>query len=149
MLIQERKHIEYYINHYKNPDFVVLNEDELRLPLMKRYEELLDVVKEFHNTFKYKRFLVTLGKRGCIFFNDENICKSPILTNKAVDTVGAGDAVFAISSLFAYINTEDQLMPFIANCAGGIKVMYMGNKESVTKERLLNFIKKVYENELE
>ena len=138
-----------YINHYKSPDFAVINEEELRLPLMRRFEELQDVVREFHNAFKYKRFLVTLGKRGCIFFNKGDMCKAPILTNKVLDTVGAGDAVFAITSLFAYINADDLLMPFIANCAGGIKVMYMGNKESITKERLLNFIKKVYENELE
>lgn len=138
-----------YINHYRDPDFIVINEDELRLPLMKRFEELQDVIREFHNTFKYNRFLVTLGKKGCMFFNQGNVYKAPIFTNKVVDTVGAGDAVFAITSLFAYLNVDDQLMPFIANCAGGIKVMYMGNKESITKERLLNFIKEVHKNELE
>lgn len=138
-----------YINHYKNPDFVMMNEEELRLPLMKRFEPIQEVIGEFHNTFKHKKFLVTLGKKGCIFFNQGNIYAAPILTNKVVDTVGAGDAVFAIASLFVYLNVDDQLIPFISNCAGAIKSNIMGNKESVTKEKLLNFIKRAYENELE
>ena len=138
-----------YINHYKNTDFIVMNDEELRLPLMKRFEEIQDVITEFHNTFKHKKFLVTVGKHGCIFFNQGNIYKAHVLTNQVVDTVGAGDAVFALASLFTYINADNQLIPFIANCAGGIKSNYMGNKESITKEKLLNFIKKLYKNGLE
>lgn len=138
-----------YINHYKKPDFIIMNEEELRLPLMQRFEEIQYVIKEFHKRFKYNKFLVTQGKQGCIFFNRGKISKAPVVAHQVVDTVGAGDAVFAIASLLSYINIDDNLLPFISNCAGAIKAGYMGNKESVTKEKLLNFIKKIYENELE
>lgn len=137
-----------YISHYQNPDFVIMNEDELRLPLMKRFEGIQLVIKDFHNRFKYNKFLVTMGKQGCIFFNNGNTYKAPAVTNQVVDTVGAGDAVFAVSSLLSYINIDNEVLPFISNCAGAIKSEYMGNKESVTKEKLLNFIKKIYEYEM-
>jgi len=136
-----------YISHYKKSDFMIMNEEELRLPLMRRFGNIESVVKEFHTTFNHKKFLVTLGKHGCIFFNDGNIYRSPIFTSKVVDTVGAGDAVFALTSLIVYKDKDSHLIPFIANCAGGVKSEYMGNKESVTKEKLLSFIKEIYENE--
>ena len=65
------------------------------------------------------------------------------------DTIGAGDALFAITSLLAYTKTNNELLPFLGNCAGGIATNTMGNKESVTKEKLLNFVKRVYENGME
>jgi len=138
-----------YINHYKSPDFIVMNEEELRLPLMKRFEELKNVVIEFHDVFKHKKFLITLGKKGGIFFNNGKIYEAPAFIKKVVDTVGAGDAFFAVASLFAHMNLDDEITLFLGNCAGGVKSNYMGNKESVTKEKLLNFIEKVYEDGME
>ena len=138
-----------YINHYKNPNFIVLNEAELRLPLMRRFEEIHDVIEEFYRVFKYEKFLVTVGKKGCIFFNNKKLYTTEASKGKVIDTVGAGDAVFAITTLFTYLGADNQLVPFISNCAGAIKSGYMGNKESVTKEKLLNFIRRLYENEVE
>ena len=51
-------------------------------------------------------------------------------------------------SLLAYSGLNDELMPFIANCVGGIGVNIIGNKESVSKGKLLNFIREV-SNEME
>ena len=138
-----------YINHYIKPDFIIMNEEELRLPLMQRFERIQHVIKEFHKRFRYNRFLVTQGKQGCVFFNHGKIYKAPAVAHQVVDTVGAGDAVFAVASLLSYSNVDNNLLPFISNCAGAIKAEYMGNKESVTKEKLLNFVKKIYENEME
>lgn len=133
-----------YINRYKRHDFAIMNEEELRLPLMKRFEELKNVVNDFHDTFKHKKFLITLGKKGGIFFNNGKIYEAPAFIKNVVDTIGAGDAAFAISSLFVYLNVDSALIPFMSNCAGGVKANYMGNKESVTKEKLLNFIKNIF-----
>lgn len=138
-----------YISHYKKPDFIIMNEEELRMPLMKRFEDLDRVMKEFNRKFGYGRFLVTLGKQGCALFSHGKIYKSPAFAGHIIDTVGAGDAAFAIMSLLSYIDADDELLPFITNCAGAIKSGYMGNKESVTKDRLLKFIKELYENEVE
>ena len=61
--------------------------------------------------------------------------------------MGAGDAVFSITSLFAYRGMPNELIPFMANCIGGIEVNILGNKESVTKEKLFTFIERVYNGE--
>ena len=132
-----------YVNHYKTADFVTLNQSEVRMPLMRRFEKIEKVMHEFHNKFGFDHFLVTLGKKGTASFFKNNIYEVPILLDNIVDTVGAGDALFAISSLFTYVKADPKLIPFIANCAGGIKANYMGNKESVTKDKLINFVEEL------
>ena len=138
-----------YVNHYRKPDYIIMNEEEMRLPLMKRFEELDDVIKTFWKKFKFKRFMVTTGKKGGVYCNNGSMHEAPAFAKNVVDTVGAGDAVFAVSTLLAYNNVTDEIFPFIANCAGAVKSEYIGNKESVSKEKLLNFIKELYENGME
>jgi rfaE bifunctional protein kinase chain/domain len=130
-----------YVNLYKKADFVTMNEQELRMPLLNRFDKIEDVMNEFHKKFGFSKFLVTTGKKGSVYYNDGVVQEAPILISSVVDTVGAGDALFAISSLFVYAGADDEIIPFIANSAGGIKVNYIGNKESVTKVRLTNFLK--------
>ena len=130
-----------YINHYQKPGFITMDEQEIRLPLMKRFDEINNVIKEFYKKFSYNKFLITAGNKGLIFFNNGDLYKAPILIDTVVDTVGAGDAVFALTSLLIKTEVDNELIPFIGNCAGGIKANIMGNKESVTKEKLLKFIK--------
>jgi len=137
-----------YFDLYKRFDFLCLNEDELRLPLYRRFEEIDQVIKEAYYKFGFSKFLVTQGRSGCTFINNGELFKAPIITQSVKDTVGAGDALFAIASLLTYMKIDNELIPFLANCAGGIAANIMGNKEPVTKEKLLYFIKEVYENEL-
>lgn len=137
-----------YITNYKRAEFISMNESELRLPLMKRFDDVDTIIKEFHKKFKYNKFLVTLGKNGSVLFDDAKIYKAPILIKTVVDTVGSGDASFAISSLFSFLNVENELITFFSNCAGGIISNVSGNEESITKEKLLNFIGGLYQNGL-
>lgn len=128
-----------YITHYERPDFITMSEEELRLPLFMRFEDLDEVINEGRNNLKLNNFIVTLGKKGSVYAFKDKIFKAPVFISSVKDTVGAGDALFAITSLFAYSKAEPELIPFIGNCAGGIAANIMGNKESITKEKLLSF----------
>lgn len=136
-----------YITNYKKTDFITLNESELRLPLRMRCEEIETVINKFYELFGYPKFLVTTGKKGCTFFNKQKRYSSPTLTEKVIDTVGAGDSLFAITSLLVYSEFNNEIIPFIANCAGGVDANIMGNKEYVNKKKLLNFIEAIYGRE--
>ena len=133
-----------YVTSYDHSDFICMNEEELRLPLMMKFENIEEVINQFSNKFGHKQFLVTRGKKGCIFSSYGKNYSAPILIEKIVDTVGAGDAVFAIASLLACIKIDEEIIPFIANCAGGLGANIIGNKEPVSKEKLLNFVEKLY-----
>ena len=58
-----------YFNLYEKSDFISMNEQEMRLPLLKRFEELDEIIKEMHNKFRHNNVLITKGNEGVIFVN--------------------------------------------------------------------------------
>src|SRR3989339_597826 len=137
-----------YFTNYQQFNFMTMDETELRLPFSKRFEDVKECLQEIHQKLNTTSMLITLGKEGCIFAQNSKIIKAPILSSTVKDTIGAGDAVFSISSLLAYITADAELIPFIGNCAGALAVNVMGNKESITKGSLLQFIKELYKIEI-
>ncbi|MCX6709519.1 MAG: PfkB family carbohydrate kinase [Candidatus Woesearchaeota archaeon] len=127
---------------YRKFDFLSMNMQELALALHEEHKDAKEMIRKCCKKLKINNFLVTLGKNGCTYVKNGIMINAPILTSSVKDTVGAGDAVFSVISLFVYLNAEKELIPFIASCAGGIGVNIMGNKESITKKKLLDFIKK-------
>ncbi len=132
-----------YFVRYKKPDYIVLNETELRLGMHSRFEPVRDIIKKFNKKNNYKRCLTTMGKGGALYLRNGKIYESAALIHTPKDTVGAGDAVFAITSLFDYINTNPELMPFYANCIGAIAVSFMGNEKSITKEDIFKLLREL------
>jgi sugar/nucleoside kinase (ribokinase family) len=64
----------------------------------------------------------------------------PAFSPSVVDRVGAGDAFFALTSPWAYKAYERELMTFVGNCVGAIKVAIVGNRSSVEPVPLFRFI---------
>ncbi len=129
-----------YFIKYKKPNYIVLNETELRLGMHSRFEPIDAIVKRFSKSKGYKKCLITLGKRGALYLKNGKIYEAAALTQTPKDTVGAGDAVFAITSLFDYINTNPELMPFYANCIGAVAVSFMSNEKSIAKEDIFKLL---------
>lgn len=133
-----------YLTKYNSPSFMTMDGVELSYALGDKYSEIPALMDKLHETKKYPRFMVTRGKEGAMYFEQGFHYHSHALTMNVKDVVGAGDAVYSIASLLVYFGCEPELIPFIGNCAGGIAVSIMGNKESVGKEALLNFIRSIY-----
>lgn len=132
-----------YVTRYHKPAFATMDVQELRYAVADRFSEVSILMDKLHDKVGFKKFLVTMSKDGSGYFNVGKKTFSPAFVMRPQDTVGAGDAVFSITSLFAYCN-YDEIIPFIANCVGGIAVSYMGNKEYITKESLFEFIEQAY-----
>lgn len=137
-----------YVTRYHSPAFVSMDIHELRYAVADKFGEVTVLMNKLYAKAAFEKFLVTMSKRGSGYFNRGIVTFSPAFVTRPQDTVGAGDAVFSITTLFAYIGLDD-LIPFVANCAGGVAVSYLGNKESVDKQKMLAFISKVYNGELE
>lgn len=134
-----------YLTKYNSPSFAAMDLPELRYAVCDRFSELPVLINKLHKAKSFNKFLVTLGASGVAYFKQNKIHHGPAFTSRPRDVVGAGDAVFSIASLMEYINAPEELVPFVANCVGGIAVSIMGNKESVTKERLTKFITDLYD----
>jgi len=132
---------------YHKFDLITLNEDELRTPVNRRFEDSSQILLDVHKKTG-QSMLLTKGKAGNIYASGGKLISAPALINSVKDVVGAGDALFSMASLIAYLKVGDELVPFMGNCAGAIAANIMGNKESINKEKMVSFIGNVYKIEI-
>lgn len=130
-----------FITKYPQPHFVCLAENEARLSLQDKSGHIGTVAQELFRLLGCERLIVTLGKKGSLGIDrSRDRHYTPIFSPKVVDTVGAGDAVFAYTALCSAKNLPLDLTTFVGNVVGALAVQIMGNKESVEKSPLLEFI---------
>ncbi|MCK4602621.1 MAG: adenylyltransferase/cytidyltransferase family protein [Phycisphaerae bacterium] len=129
------------ITKYHGPDYACMDETELRLAAQAKYEPIEDIAARTRNDIRAKRLIVTIGKKGSVGVDSSGeINRTPILCDKVVDTVGAGDAFFACTSPCGANGVPLDVLSFIGNAAGAIAVQVVCNKKSIERFELLEFI---------
>lgn len=123
------------ITKYRRCDLFALDERELCLAFGTRdvteYELLDRLSQQLHAT----RGWLTLGSSGSIVWaQDLETHSCPALTRTTVDTVGAGDAFFAVAALCGKAGADVALASILSNLAGAIAANVVGNLEPVRKE---------------
>lgn len=130
------------VTKYQYADFVCIDEPELRLATSDRLgnsEELMDSIVQ---KLSAKRAVVTQGHRGCLTYDRKDGYRSiPVISQKLIDSVGAGDAFLAIASPCAAAGLPMELVGFIGNMVGALAVGIVGNRSSVEPAPLQKFIK--------
>jgi rfaE bifunctional protein kinase chain/domain len=129
------------ITKYRKPNYVCLDENEIRLAAQEKFAPIDKVATTIRQVLDADHLVVTLGKRGSLSIdrNDET-SKTPVFSTKVVDTVGAGDAVFAFTSLCFAQGIPSDVVSFIGNAVGALAVQIVGNKKPVEKYELLEFV---------
>ena len=129
------------VTKYRNPHFVCLDETEARLTLQNKFDDIGFVTKELFNTLGARCLIVTLGKKGSVGLSKEDgIHYTPIFSSKVIDTVGAGDAVFAFTAPCFARNLPLDLITFIGNAVGALAVQIVCNKRSIERYELFEFL---------
>lgn len=123
------------ITKYPRADFVVIDEMEARLAAHDRDSAVEDVIL----ALGYRNIIVTCGARGAIGF-DGAFERQNALTDKVVDSMGAGDAFLSVTSPFAAAGVAMKDLLRIGNAAGAIKVGIVGHKQSVSKEAVREYL---------
>lgn len=119
------------ITKYPRADFVVLDELEARLAAHDDKSPLEDVIL----ALGFRNIIVTMGKNGAIGF-DGAFERKGAMTDKIVDTLGAGDAFLCVSAPFAAAGASMKDLIRIGNAAGAIKVGIVGHRFAVDKKQL-------------
>lgn len=132
------------ISSYPRADYVCLDEREIRLDCKEKNGNLEDLAKEVKDRLLCKNMSVTLGQAGSLVFNSRDLIRVPSFATKLRDAVGAGDAFLAVTAPLVYNNTPPEVVGFIGNAVGALAVGIVGNKESITKKTLSDFIKGIY-----
>jgi rfaE bifunctional protein kinase chain/domain/rfaE bifunctional protein nucleotidyltransferase chain/domain len=128
------------ISKYKRADYVCINEGELRLDARSRTEPLAELIAGLTGKLRCTRFLVTQGRAGVSYFEGEREVRSPAFATSAIDRIGSGDALLAVSSLCVAAGIPGDVTAFLANVIGAQKVQIMGNRSSVDRVATVKFV---------
>lgn len=129
------------ITKYKKADYVCIDYPEAKLAAKNKF---LSPDKIYRNILSKKiktnKFAITLGKDGSIVFDKNKQFKMPVFSNKVVDTMGAGDAYFVITSLFASCGFEIDEIALIGNTIGSLKTNIRGHSKKIDFENFLSYL---------
>ena len=131
-----------YINKYPRADYVCIDEPEFRLATQDKHTDIKELAEsKLNSLIDCKKFMITLGKNGCVLF-ENSVKKSelPAFTNSVVDTVGAGDAFFSVTSPFAMIGADNEDLCLLGNIAGALKVEILGHEKFIEKNKFIKYI---------
>lgn len=128
------------IRKYRGADYISVDEYEIRLPFGDRYGSLEDLVRRLSSETGCNRINVTLGDKGTLYFDGTRFHRAPVLTNRVVDTMGAGDALLAATALMVHSGAPPDLVPFIGNCMGGLMTQIIGHRTPVEAADLYRFV---------
>lgn len=121
------------ITKYPRADYVVLDELEARLAAHDATSPIERIIEKLG----FQRMVVTLGPRGSVGFHDGRFATAPAISEKIVDTMGAGDAFFCVTAPLAAAGADIETLCRVGNAAGAIKCGVVGHRQSVTREALL------------
>lgn len=130
------------ITRYPRTDYICIDAPEARLAVQEKHGDIVHVVRDLlASRLSCQKMVVTTGRDGCITFDrDKGLARIPAFTHTVVDTVGAGDAFFAVTAPLVATGGDMEEVGMIGNAAGAIKVSILGHRQSVEKVALMKYL---------
>ncbi len=132
------------ITKYHRADVFSLDQTEIGLacPMSEADDE--GKLRLLQERFSGTGFL-TRGSSGAYGIGRDHqgeftLADCPALSLTVKDTVGAGDAFYAVAGLFAAVGAPIEVSTFLGNAAGALGANIVGNKDSVEKVNVLKFV---------
>lgn len=130
------------ITKYRRADYVCIDAPEARLAMADKSADLAEIAAVgLHKYMSADRLILTHGRNGCVVFDKERgVSRVPAFTRRILDTMGAGDAFLAVTAPLAKIADDMEMVGFIGNIVGSIKVGILGHREFVMKPVVLKYL---------
>lgn len=130
------------ITKYPRADLICIDEPEARLAAMERHGSIEEVVRDnLEKRIDCHSFIITHGRLGSVVYTArEGIRRIPALTGEAIDTIGAGDAFFALAAPLVASGSDPFMAAFIGNAVGAMKVRIVGQRHQITKPEILKYL---------
>jgi len=131
------------INRYPRADFVSLNGPEIRIATHDRHDSYENLAKTLLEKTGAKHFAVTFGGEGALLLDQspEATHKTPILSTKVLDRIGAGDAFLSLAGLCLGGGLKSDIALFVGSAAAALDVQVVCNREPITPVNLYKYIK--------
>lgn len=126
------------ITKYRRADAFTLNQTELQIAFPRDAEDERLSLRKMSQHLNGNGWL-TRGAAGVYGVVDDKILDCPAFTLSVKDTVGAGDAFYSVSGIFAAAGAPTEIGTFMGNIGGALGANIVGNKESLEKVNVLKY----------
>lgn len=126
------------ITKYHRVDAFALDQKELKLAYPAYETTESEALKSLSKHLNGVGWL-TRGAKGAYNVKEGIVSECPAFTLKVKDTIGVGDAFFAIASLFASVQAPIEICTFLGNIAGALASNIVGNKYALDKIDILKY----------
>jgi rfaE bifunctional protein nucleotidyltransferase chain/domain len=131
---------------HKRFSYLSIDTREVRLAYHDRFTPSFELAQKLRRDLKAQASVsMTLGPEGAYFFPErsDSMVIAPVFADSVVDSVGAGDAYFAVTSLLVNAGCPSEMVPFLGNVFAGLKTKIIGNKFSVTRAQFVKAINSI------
>jgi rfaE bifunctional protein nucleotidyltransferase chain/domain len=131
------------ITKYKRADYACVDAPEARLAAGDKVCDFFELCGvHLPKLIDCPNIIVTHGRGGCFAYSHKQpqARHIPAFAGAVVDTVGAGDALFAVTAPMVAAGGDIEEVAFIGNVVGAIKVGIVGHRKYVEKPLLLKYI---------
>lgn len=126
------------ITKYTRADAFTLDQQELKLAFPQYAMDEKRGLRELSDHLNGMGWL-TRGAKGAYGICGERIQMCPAFTLTVKDTIGAGDAFFAVAGIFAAAGAPMEVGTFVGNIGGALGANIVGNKDAVEKVNVLKY----------
>lgn len=97
------------------------------------------IMKELYNyELQTNQLFVTIGKKGAVYTNGEQVEYHQVYPTEIIDTIGAGDAFFGFAALTAHLKINNQEKLYVPSLAASLTTTWLCNEHEVTPQNLIN-----------
>lgn len=129
------------VTKFPRADYICIDEPELRLACQDRASNLEKLILKVSKKLRCGRIIITRGHNGSLAYSrKEGFTRIPVFSKQVIDRIGAGDAYFSITAPCTYKNYPMEMVGFIGNAVGAMKVLIVGNRSSVEPVPLFKYI---------
>jgi len=128
------------VTKYPRADYVSIDLPEARLALQDNHKEAQELGTTLLTKMQADIVSITHGKFGTHVITKDEYVSVPVLSEDTIDTTGAGDAYFAVTSPLAYTGSWPDTIGLVGNAAGSLATKVMGNREPISSLSLKKYL---------
>tara|TARA_B100000959_G_C14935339_1_gene605507 strand:+ start:184 stop:1776 length:1593 start_codon:yes stop_codon:yes gene_type:complete len=129
------------INKYKRADYLCISGHELNMEIKESGISEQERLAKLSLLIDCPNITLTRGNKGTLHHQSPStMLQVPSFAHRVLDRVGAGDIVFALSSLLIRAKAPLDIIGLYSNAAASIHVSELGNKNYVDRVKLGRYI---------
>ena len=131
------------VTKYPKAHYVCVDDPEARLAAGVQRGHISEAVAKISSTMMCRNYLVTHGRFGSDWFLVKGTLRqghAPALAQGGVDTMGAGDAVMAVTAPLIASGLDMESAALVGNVVGAIKVSILGHRRHVERQEIVRTV---------